>query len=80
VENIKRGTAKGHEIPLASMIRSKNLIRVHMMSGIRFIGNVSQFDKFTITLVNWSNELEGDLDVPTPRTFFKHAIDSFESA
>jgi RNA chaperone Hfq len=80
MERIQRGQTTGHEIPLAKMIKNKTMVKIYLSSGDHFTGYVSQFDKFSVTLINWTDNFSEVQDVKVgPRTFFKHSIDSFEA-
>lgn len=57
-----------HESIIKAYIKREQLIAITDMQGNYHEGYVSQFDKWSITLVQ----------AGTPETFFKHAIRSFK--
>ncbi|NQZ53186.1 MAG: RNA chaperone Hfq [Piscirickettsiaceae bacterium] len=58
----------GHDILLDSALRNGKVIRlVKMSDGTEAVGNITNFDKFTITI----DSPEGIM------CFYKHAIESF---
>lgn len=62
--------AKGHEKILASCKRNCLKMRLILMNGNEFFGEITQFDRWTITLKD---------DYGNRRTYYKHAIESFEA-
>ena len=63
--------AEGHEIALASMIAHDRFCQIDFTDGGSLMAKLKGFDRYTITVVK-----EDGL----PKTFFKHAIKSFEEA
>lgn len=59
----------GHEVPLASAIKHRTLMRFVMMDGTEYVGEVSQFDKWTVTIY--------PIDGNGPITLFKHSLSMF---
>lgn len=76
--NIKHQPAKGHEVPIASMIRRRAKIRIMTIRGAIYVGFVQSFDKFSVTIREWVRVDRSSQVVKAPRTFFKHALESFE--
>lgn len=68
----KMDNVNGHEIILKSYISNKSPIRLTFNNGDHQDGRVTQFDKFTITLMKRIGDLEAGLE-----TYFKHSIKSF---
>lgn len=65
--------AQGHEKILAGCKKNRALMRLHLIANKESIdGYITQFDRWTITIRQESN---GEL-----RTFYKHALESFEKA
>lgn len=64
-----RKPPKGHEIPLASLIKRKSDVVFKTNRGDAFTGQVTGFDNYTITVV-----IEGQ---KKRTTFFKSALESF---
>lgn len=59
-----------HESILKAYIKRNQLVCITDLKGVSRHGHVSQFDKWSITILNTSDG--------TPETFFKHAIRSFK--
>lgn len=59
-----------HESILKAYIKRNQLVCITDLKGVSRHGHVSQFDKWSITIINTSDG--------TPETFFKHAIRSFK--
>lgn len=59
-----------HETILKTYISRRCDVCLHLNDGSQYIGRISQFDKWSVTIV--------DSDGSNPETFFKHAIRSFK--
>lgn len=69
----KMDKSNGHEIILKSYIINRSPIRLNLDDGKFQNGRITQFDKFTITIMKHSPQgLEVGLE-----TYFKHSIKSF---
>ena len=65
----KSSPSPTHETIFGAIKKSGKEIKIYMINGNSYHGDVSQFDKFTVTIrESESNGL---------RTIFKHAIESF---
>lgn len=62
----------GHDVILMGLIKRGTIVELRLTSGDVEYGRVSQMDKWTITL--------RDEKTDRPRTFYKHAIESFGEA
>ena len=63
--------AKGHELPLSSMIKNGYQIEIILMNRQDdiVVGRVMSFDSYTITILKENDQF--------PTTYFKHAVLSF---
>lgn len=88
-----RDNQNGHTIILKTAINKKQELHFELMNGSVIRGQVSQFDNYTITILERIPQVSFDgqsislkLCVPPepgsyrPRTIFKHAIASFYPA
>lgn len=58
-----------HDAILIGLSKRKALVNIMLISGENPIGRISQIDKWTVTL--------RDQHTDQPRTYYKHAIESF---
>lgn len=66
-------TRNGHETILKGFIIRRESIALNLMNGKTYTGRVTQFDNYTITIQ--LERHEGQY-----KTFFKHCIESFNTA
>lgn len=64
-------TRNGHETILKGFIVRRETIALNLMNGKIHTGRVTQFDNYTITI---------QLETGRLKTFYKHCIESFNTA
>lgn len=64
-------TRNGHETILKGFIVRRESIELNLANGKTYIGRVTQFDNYTVTIQKEDGQL---------KTFFKHCLESFNSA
>lgn len=68
-QGAKRFPPEGHEKPLAAMISHNDVIEVQLLDGSVIKGNITHFDKWTITYFPINSD--------EPAVIFKHAMMGF---
>lgn len=79
-----RDEHNGHKIILKTMINKKQVLVIELLAGFTVKGIISQFDNYTITIMEevGAKVADGEITISVPprlrpRTYFKHAIQSF---